>query len=43
VTRDVAPGDTIFVAAGVAHRFHDITEALRLIVVFGPAEHSRAP
>jgi mannose-6-phosphate isomerase-like protein (cupin superfamily) len=42
-TRDVAPGDTIFVAAGVPHRFHDITEALRLIVVFGPAEYSRAP
>ena len=41
-TRDVAPGDTIFVAAGVPHRFHDISEALRLIVVFGPAEGSRA-
>src|SRR5829696_6258301 len=41
-TRDVAPGDTIFVAAGVPHRFHHITEELRLIVVFGPAEGSRA-
>ena len=41
--RDVGPGDTIFVAAGVPHRFHDITDALRLIVVFGPAEYSRAP
>ena len=41
-TRDVAPGDTIFVAAGVPHRFHDISEALRLIVVFGPAEGWRA-
>jgi len=41
-TRDVAPGDTIFVAAAVPHRFHAITEELRLIVVFGPAEHSRA-
>ena len=40
-TRDVRPGDTIFVAAGVPHRFHDITDALRLIVVFGPAEYSR--
>jgi mannose-6-phosphate isomerase-like protein (cupin superfamily) len=37
-TRDVTPGDTIFVAAGVAHRFHDITEELRLIVVFAPPE-----
>jgi quercetin dioxygenase-like cupin family protein len=41
-TREIGPGDTIFVAAGVPHRFHDITEELRLIVVFGPAEGSRA-
>lgn len=41
-TTDVGPGDTIFVAAGVPHRFHDIAEELRLIVVFGPAEGSRA-
>jgi mannose-6-phosphate isomerase-like protein (cupin superfamily) len=41
-TRDVGPGDTIFVAAGVPHRFHDIAETLRLIVAFGPAEGSRA-
>jgi mannose-6-phosphate isomerase-like protein (cupin superfamily) len=41
-TRDVGPGDTIFVAAGVPHRFHDIAERLRLIVMFGPAEGSRA-
>ena len=41
-TSDVGPGDTLFVAAGVPHRFHDITETLRLIVVFGPAEGSRA-
>jgi quercetin dioxygenase-like cupin family protein len=41
-TRDVGPGDTIFVAARVPHRFHDIAETLRLAVVFGPAEGSRA-
>src|SRR5436190_22374165 len=29
--RDVNPSDVIFVAAGVAHRFHDITERLELI------------
>lgn len=40
-TRDVQPGDTIFVTAGVAHRFHDITRELRMIVVFAPPEHSR--
>ncbi len=40
--RDVGPGDVIFVAAGVPHRFHDIAEELRLVVVFGPAEGSRA-
>jgi mannose-6-phosphate isomerase-like protein (cupin superfamily) len=37
-TRDVKAGDTIFVAAGVAHRFHDITQDLELIVVFAPPE-----
>jgi mannose-6-phosphate isomerase-like protein (cupin superfamily) len=37
-TRDVVPGDTIFVAAGVPHKFHDITERLELIVVFAPPE-----
>ena len=34
-------GDVIFVGAGVPHRFHDIEEELRLLVVFGPAEESR--
>jgi quercetin dioxygenase-like cupin family protein len=37
-TREVVAGDTVFVAAGVPHRFHDIAEELRLLVVFGPAE-----
>jgi mannose-6-phosphate isomerase-like protein (cupin superfamily) len=41
-TRGVGPGDTIFVPAGVPHRFHDITEELRLIVVFAPPEGSLA-
>ena len=36
--RAVAPGSLVFVGAGVAHRFHDITERLELLVVFGPAE-----
>jgi len=41
-TRPVQRGDTLFVAAGVVHRFHDITDELRLIVVFGPPEGSGA-
>jgi mannose-6-phosphate isomerase-like protein (cupin superfamily) len=41
-TRDCGPGDAIFVPALVPHRFHDIVEELRIIVVFGPAEGSRA-
>src|SRR4051812_48411864 len=41
-TRDVGPGDILFVPAHEPHRFHDITEELRLAVVFGPAEGSRA-
>ena len=41
-TRDVAPGDTIFVPAGMPHRFHDIIEELQLIVLFAPPEGSLA-
>jgi mannose-6-phosphate isomerase-like protein (cupin superfamily) len=40
--RDVGPGSIVFVATAVPHRFHDITEDLTLLVVFGPAEGSRA-
>jgi mannose-6-phosphate isomerase-like protein (cupin superfamily) len=40
--RDVRPGSIVFVAAGVPHRFHDVTEELTLLVAFGPAEGSRA-
>jgi mannose-6-phosphate isomerase-like protein (cupin superfamily) len=36
--RDVGPGSVIFVAAGVDHRFHSISERLELLVVFAPAE-----
>ena len=39
-TRDVAPGDVIFVAAGVDHRFHEIAEELQLVVLFAPPESS---
>lgn len=40
--RAIRPGSLIFVAAGVVHRFHDITERLVLVVAFGPAEGSRS-
>jgi mannose-6-phosphate isomerase-like protein (cupin superfamily) len=40
--RDVGVGSIVFVAAGVPHRFHDITQELTLLVAFGPAEGSRA-
>jgi mannose-6-phosphate isomerase-like protein (cupin superfamily) len=40
--RDVSAGSVVFVSAGVPHRFHDITAELTLLVVFGPAEGSRA-
>ena len=39
---DVGPGTVIFVPANEEHRFVDITEALQLVVVFGPAEGARA-
>ena len=38
----VAPGSVIFVAAGEAHRFADVTEDLATLVLFAPAEGSRS-
>ncbi len=38
----VAAGSLVFVAAHVEHRFHDITEDLRVLVFFAPAEYSQA-
>jgi quercetin dioxygenase-like cupin family protein len=40
--RPVAPGSIVFVEAGVPHRFEEIVEELTVLVVFGPAERSRA-
>ena len=42
LTVDVAPGAVAFVPARESHRFVDITEDLHVLVVFGPAEYSRA-
>lgn len=39
----VGPGSVIYVPAGEVHRFTDITEDLALLVLFAPAEESRAP
>ncbi len=39
---DIGPGSVIFVAAGVEHRFHRITEDLKLLVVFAPPRGSAA-
>ena len=39
---EVSPGSVIFVAAGVEHRFHSITEDLKLLVVFAPPRGSRS-
>jgi len=36
--RPVQPGDTIYVAAQIPHKFHTITEDLTLLVFFAPAE-----
>lgn len=36
--RPVETGSTVFVASGVEHRFHSVTEPLELLVVFAPAE-----
>ena len=39
---EISPGSVIFVATGVEHRFHSITEDLKLLVVFAPPRRSRA-
>jgi quercetin dioxygenase-like cupin family protein len=40
--RAVGPGALVFVAAGVEHSFHTITEDLTLLVFFAPAESGGA-
>ncbi|MBK8902044.1 MAG: cupin domain-containing protein [Anaerolineaceae bacterium] len=37
-TQLVQPGSIVFVAAHVPHKFHSITEALKILVFFAPAE-----
>jgi mannose-6-phosphate isomerase-like protein (cupin superfamily) len=37
-TQPVQPGSIVFVAAHVPHHFHDITEDLKILVFFAPAE-----
>jgi mannose-6-phosphate isomerase-like protein (cupin superfamily) len=39
---EVQAGTVLFVPADEAHRFHDITEDLALLVFFGPAFGSRS-
>jgi mannose-6-phosphate isomerase-like protein (cupin superfamily) len=38
--REVGAGSVIFVPADTVHRFHDISEELVVLVVFGPAEYT---
>jgi mannose-6-phosphate isomerase-like protein (cupin superfamily) len=40
--RPVGPGSVVFVSAGIPHRFHSIEDDLTILVVFGPAEGTRA-
>ncbi|WP_340559614.1 cupin domain-containing protein [Streptomyces sp. GSL17-111] len=37
-TTSVARGSVVYVPAGVPHRFHHISEDLRVLVVFSPPE-----
>ena len=43
VSQAVAPGSVCFVPANARHAFHSVTEALQLLVVFGPAERLPPP
>ena len=40
--RPVEPGTVVYVPPHVDHRFHSITEELRVLVVFAPAESGPA-
>jgi mannose-6-phosphate isomerase-like protein (cupin superfamily) len=40
--RAVETGSVVYVPPGVEHTFHSITEELRVLVVFAPAESSPA-
>ncbi|OIK26553.1 cupin domain-containing protein [Streptomyces malaysiense] len=37
-TTEVARGSVVYVPAGVAHKFHHVSEDLRVLVVFSPPE-----
>ncbi|MFH9658146.1 cupin domain-containing protein [Streptomyces sp. NPDC017248] len=37
-TTEVARGSVVYVPAGVTHRFHHVSEDLRVLVVFSPPE-----
>jgi mannose-6-phosphate isomerase-like protein (cupin superfamily) len=39
---EVGPGSVIFLPAGEAHHYTDVSEDLSIVVVFAPAERSRA-
>jgi mannose-6-phosphate isomerase-like protein (cupin superfamily) len=41
-SRPVETGSIVFVKANVEHRFHTITDDLRVLVIFAPAEYSVA-
>ena len=38
----VGPGSVMYVPAGETHRFTDVTQDLALLVLFAPAEYTRA-
>ena len=41
--RPVSAGTTVFVGVGVEHRFHSITQDLKLLVFWAPPWRSQAP
>ena len=40
--RAVEPGSVVYVATGVAHRFHSVTEDLHVLVLWAPPYRSRS-
>ena len=40
---ELAAESIVYVAAGVEHHFHDVTEDMRILVFWAPPRHSNAP
>lgn len=43
IDQPVENGSVIYIPAGMPHHFHSVTETLRVLVIFAPAEGTEEP